>query len=150
MSSKNLFIENVSKSDIINGWHMDPAFSRTVLIQIADCNDEFATPKYKDDFLAIYRFKFDDTEDIFDMNSITTGQSIAIASILRDCLANGVNIIVHCFAGICRSGAVVEVAELIGFNKCEKARIPNTLVKRKIMDQLGISISQETSMFKGE
>jgi predicted protein tyrosine phosphatase len=47
------------------------------------------------------------------------------------------NVVVHCMAGICRSGAVVEVGVMMGFNDCEKYRQPNLRVKHKLMKQLG-------------
>jgi len=47
------------------------------------------------------------------------------------------NVIVHCAAGICRSGAVVEAGVVLGFDDTQTMRIPNTLVKTSILEQLG-------------
>jgi hypothetical protein len=47
------------------------------------------------------------------------------------------NVVVHCHAGICRSGAVAEVGVMMGFADCERFRIPNLLVKHKMMRVLG-------------
>ena len=141
------FIENISKQDCELGLHFDPTQVKTVCIQISDYEDDFCVPKYKEAFKAIYQFKFDDTEDVFDLNCITDLQAKQIADILSECLKQGVNVVVHCHAGICRSGAVVACAEELGFDKCEKYKLPNALVKRKVMQALAISITKETSMF---
>jgi protein-tyrosine phosphatase len=47
------------------------------------------------------------------------------------------NVVVHCHAGICRSGAVVEVASMMGFTPADRLRIPNMRVKHKMMQVLG-------------
>ena len=44
---------------------------------------------------------------------------------------------VHCTAGICRSGAVVEIGSMLGFIPVEKYRQPNLRVKHYMMDVLG-------------
>jgi predicted protein tyrosine phosphatase len=49
--------------------------------------------------------------------------------------------VVHCAAGICRSGAVVEVAVMMGFVDTNMHRIPNSMVKYKLMQQLGWTYS---------
>ena len=40
-------------------------------------------------------------------------------------------------AGICRSGAVVEIGSMLGFTPVEKYRQPNLRVKHYMMDVLG-------------
>jgi hypothetical protein len=47
------------------------------------------------------------------------------------------NVIVHCHAGVCRSGAVCEVGVMLGFNDTEVFRSPNLLVKHRMMRKLG-------------
>jgi len=42
----------------------------------------------------------------------------------------------HCVAGVCRSGAVAEVGTMLGFTDTETFRIPNVMVKRKLIQQL--------------
>jgi hypothetical protein len=46
-------------------------------------------------------------------------------------------VIVHCVAGVCRSGAVCEVGVIMGFDDTEVFRSPNLLVKHKMMKVLG-------------
>ena len=47
------------------------------------------------------------------------------------------NVIVHCHAGVCRSGAVAELGVMLGFKDTESFRSPNLLVKHKMMKALG-------------
>jgi predicted protein tyrosine phosphatase len=47
------------------------------------------------------------------------------------------DVIVHCFAGICRSGAVCELGVMMGFQDTERFRQPNLLVKNRMMKALG-------------
>ena len=52
-------------------------------------------------------------------------------------LEQNMNVIVHCHAGICRSGAVAEVGIMMGFEDTKTHRIPNLLVKFNMMKFLG-------------
>lgn len=144
-----LFIENISLHDVIHGLHIDPTSRHTVLIQIIDYEmQSYPDPKYLEKFSDVYQFRFDDTEDVFDLNCITDSQARSIATILRDSFNERKNIVVHCHAGICRSGAVVECGTMIGYRDVEhRQRIPNVLVKRKIMDNLNLSFDPELSPF---
>jgi hypothetical protein len=47
------------------------------------------------------------------------------------------NVVVHCVAGVCRSGAVCEVGVMMGFRDTEEFRAPNLMVKHKMMKVLG-------------
>jgi hypothetical protein len=47
------------------------------------------------------------------------------------------DVVVHCVAGVCRSGAVAEVGVMLGFDDTEVFRSPNLLVKHKMMRKLG-------------
>jgi hypothetical protein len=57
--------------------------------------------------------------------------------LLQHALANRMNIVVHCVAGVCRSGAVCELGVMLGFTDCEGFRSPNLLVKHRKMRALG-------------
>jgi len=57
--------------------------------------------------------------------------------LLQRALDNHMNVIVHCVAGVCRSGAVCEVGVMMGFQDTEAFRSPNLLVKHKMMQALG-------------
>ena len=139
----NNFITNISRQEIIDGTHED-AGKNSLLIQIVDFFDSFPEPKHK--FKHVLQFKFDDIENE-GPTSITQEQAEAIANAISFARAHDMNVVVHCFAGICRSGAVVECGVQIGFNPPDRVRWPNTLVKHKIQKALGIEINASTSCF---
>jgi hypothetical protein len=57
--------------------------------------------------------------------------------LLQHALKKRMNVVVHCMAGLCRSGAVAEVGVMMGFNDTERTRIPNIRVKHRLMKALG-------------
>lgn len=137
------FIENVSRFDISTGFHYDVG-ENSVLIQISDINQEHPKPLYA--FKEVKQFKFEDVEEETP-EVISEEQAKEIAEILLNAKENDMNVIVHCVAGLCRSGAVVECGVLLGFDDPGKLRLPNTLVKKKIMKHLGYEMSESTSAF---
>jgi len=139
----NNFIENASRFDVSTGFHSD-AGENSMLIQISDILSEHPTPKMK--FKEIYGFRFEDTEEDTE-EAISDKQAQEIADLLRKAKNQHMNVIVHCHAGLCRSGAVVECGLFLGFNPPDKIRIPNTLVKKKIMKELGYEANEHTSAF---
>jgi predicted protein tyrosine phosphatase len=133
------WIENISKSDIILGHHSDLG-ENTYLIQIGDPASTFPKPKYN--FKNVAQFEFLDAEDddgFPDEAKISDEQAKQIVDILKFALDNNMNVMVHCHAGICRSGAVTEVGTIMGFTATEKLRIPNLRVKHKMMKALGLT-----------
>jgi predicted protein tyrosine phosphatase len=52
------------------------------------------------------------------------------------------NVVVHCMAGLCRSGAVAEVGVMMGFDDTERFRSPNLMVKHSLMRALGWTYSE--------
>lgn len=141
----NNFIQNASKFDIITGRHAD-AGENSMLIQIVDFFDTFPTPKYK--FKEVLQFKFDDVLD--GPTACTDLQAQEIANALQRAKEQHMNVIVHCFAGLCRSGAVTEVGIMLGFNPPDCIRIPNSTVKNKMLKALGMKIDESTSVFAQE
>jgi len=139
----NNFIENASRFDVITGMHSD-AGENSMLIQISDIISEHPTPKYK--FKEVHQFNFEDIEEDEEW-AISDLQAQEIAELLRKAKEQHMNVIVHCHAGLCRSGAVVECGLFLGFNPPDRLRIPNTLVKKKIMKALGHEINEKTSAF---
>ena len=148
-----LFIENVSRDEIIKGEHSDP--SNAILIQISDPGVSHPTPKKK--FKETYQLNFldadesDVTNDVCAWESsvlykcgyedlITPTQAEYLCKILVSAMDDQHNVIVHCHAGICRSGAVVEVGSILGFEPTNRRhRIPNMMVKRRMMQYLGLT-----------
>lgn len=132
------WIQNVSMRDIIRGDHK-PAGKNSMLIQIVDPDSDF--PKPKNYFKEIYQFKFFDAEErdtkVSDFFKITTKQANQIVNLLKHALDNDINVTCHCHAGLCRSGAVAEVGVMMGFNDVGNFRIPNSMVKKMLINALG-------------
>lgn len=131
------WIENISWDDCKHGRHYD-AGPNAMLIQIADPATFFPDPHFN--FKEAHRFEFLDAEDSdgFDEDfKISDEQAAEIVALLQRALDKSMNVVVHCHAGICRSGAVVEVASMMGFTPTDRLRIPNLRVKHKMMKVLG-------------
>jgi predicted protein tyrosine phosphatase len=137
------FIENVSKSDVFNGHHYD-AGPNAMLIRIQDPATEFGKIKYP--FKEVHEFEFLDAEDpdgFPDECKIQDEQAVEIVRLLQRAKDNAMNVVVHCHAGICRSGAVVEVATMMGFTPSDRYRQPNLRVKHKMMKVLGLTYDSD-------
>ena len=137
------WIENVSWDDCKNGWHSDMGIN-AMLIQIADPATFFPTPKKE--FKEIHQFEFLDAEDsdgFPDECKISDDQAKQIVGLLQHALDNSMNVLVHCHAGICRSGAVVEVGSMMGFTPTDRYRQPNLRVKHKMLKALGWTYDSE-------
>ena len=133
------FIENVAAADIPLRFHHD-AGENSMLIQIMDTGTSW-WPEPKHTFKETHCFEFLDVDEHDEVDDeemrISDAQAAELVRLLQHALENKMNVVVHCFAGICRSGAVVEVGTMMGFQDTERHRIPNTLVKRKMMKVLG-------------
>ena len=131
------WIENVSMSEAHLGHHYD-AGTNAMLIRIQDPATEFKPVKYT--FREVHEFEFLDAEDgdgFPDECMISHEQAAELVRLLEHALEKQMNVVVHCHAGICRSGAVVEVASMMGFTPADRLRIPNMRVKHKMMKVLG-------------
>jgi protein-tyrosine phosphatase len=129
------FIQNVSMSAVSKGLHYYVPH-KTALIQIQDYYGvmHFAEPIYP--FVKVLQLRFDD-DDVPNLESnITQLQAKAIGDFLKECLEAGINVVVHCHAGLCRSGAVVECGISIGFQDLQEVRWPNNLVYSMILKEL--------------
>lgn len=130
------WIQNISMASVIKGEHMF-APGKTILIQIQDFGAwQFVKPKH--DFVEVFQFKFDDHDDPDRKTNIAQDQADQIAQILKLAYEQGVNVVVHCHAGLCRSGAVAEVGIMMGFDEVHKNRHPNVLVKNRLRKSLGL------------
>jgi predicted protein tyrosine phosphatase len=137
------WIENVSWDAVKNGFHSDMG-SNAMLIQIADPATFFPVPKHK--FKEVHQFEFLDAEDgdrFPDECMIQDDQAAELVRLLQHALDNSMNVLVHCHAGICRSGAVVEVGSMMGFTPTERFRMPNLRVKHRMMKVLGLTYDSE-------
>jgi predicted protein tyrosine phosphatase len=132
------WIQNVARSDISKGFHIDPGVN-AMLIQIADPASGFPEPKYP--FRETHQFEFLDVEEkdevLEEEMRCSHEQAAELVSLLQHALEHRMNVIVHCHAGVCRSGAVCEVGVMLGFDDTEAFRAPNLLVKHRMMKALG-------------
>jgi len=132
-----MWIQNVSFADIPKGHHVAVGVN-SMLIQIVDPAMEFPVPKHQ--FKEVHQFEFLDLErdDKFGEEfKITDAQAEELVRLLQHALDNHMDVVVHCVAGVCRSGAVCEIGVMMGFNDTEVFRSPNLLVKHKMMKKLG-------------
>lgn len=132
------WIQNVSLSDVRRGYHIE-AGENSMLIQIVDPDMDFPTPAKQ--FKEVHQFKFLDIEDRDECRDETwrcsQSQADSLVELLQHALGQSMNVIVHCVAGICRSGAVCEVGIMMGFTDTEVFRSPNLCVKHGMMRKLG-------------
>jgi predicted protein tyrosine phosphatase len=132
------WIQNVAMSDIKKGFHINPG-DNAMLIQIVDCGSEFPTPLYN--FKEVHQFEFLDVEEkdfvLEEEMRCSHEQAKQLTELLLKAYAQRMNVIVHCHAGVCRSGAVCEVGVMLGFDDTEVFRAPNLLVKHRMMKALG-------------
>lgn len=133
-----MWIQNVSLADIPKKHHIAVG-ENSMLIQIVDPAMEFPTPAHK--FKEVHQFEFLDLEkdDMPEAEEfkITDQQAKELVCLLQHAKENCMDVIVHCVAGVCRSGAVCEIGVMMGFNDTEVFRSPNLLVKHKMMNVLG-------------
>jgi predicted protein tyrosine phosphatase len=132
------WIQNVSFADVQKGHHVDAGWN-SMLIQIVDPGMEFPTPLYQ--FRETHQFEFLDLEENdFAMSEdmkVSDAQAKRLVELLRHAMDNRMNVVVHCVAGVCRSGAVCEIGVMMGFRDTEVFRSPNLMVKHKMMRELG-------------
>lgn len=133
------WIQNIAASDVPTGFHVAVG-DNSMLIQIMDTGTTWwPTPKHN--FKEVHRFEFLDIEKndecIDPAMKCSQEQANELVRLLQHALENRMDVIVHCFAGICRSGAVCEVGVMLGFNDTERFRSPNLLVKHQMMRALG-------------
>jgi predicted protein tyrosine phosphatase len=138
------WIQNVALSDIRKGFHIDAGIN-SMLIQIVDPAMEFPIPSYK--FKEVHQFQFLDVEEndyvLDEEMRCSQEQANELVRLLQHAFENRMNVVVHCVAGVCRSGAVCEVGVMMGFRDTEVFRSPNLMVKHKMMKVLGWTYDNE-------
>jgi hypothetical protein len=138
------WIQNVALVDIPRGFHFD-AGENSMLIQIVDPGMEFPVPKHQ--FKEIHQFEFLDIEEndfsIDEEWRCSQEQANELVRLLQHALENRMQVVVHCHAGVCRSGAVCEVGVMLGFDDTEVFRSPNLLVKHRMMRALGWTYDEQ-------
>jgi len=146
------WIENVAASDVPTKFHHE-AGENSMLIQIMDtATSWWPTPAHQ--FKEVHRFEFLDVEEKDHVDEevmkCSHEQAAELVRLLQHALDNRMNVVVHCFAGVCRSGAVCEVGVMMGFDDTERFRSPNLLVKHRMMKALGWTYDEnETHTING-
>lgn len=138
-----MWIQNVSLADVGKGFHIDAGVN-SMLIQIVDPCMTFPAPLHA--FKEVHQFEFLDLEQKDPWGEefkITDEQAEHLVRLLQHALDNRMNVIVHCVAGVCRSGAVCEVGVMMGFDDTESYRSPNLMVKHKMMKVLGWTYDED-------
>jgi len=132
------WIQNVALSDIPKGHHVAVG-ENSMLIQIVDPDMQFPTPQHT--FKEVHQFKFLDIEandfTVDEAFRCSDEQAAELVRLLQHAFEHRMDVVVHCHAGICRSGAVCEIGVMLGFDDTEAFRSPNLLVKHKMMKVLG-------------
>lgn len=146
------WIQNVSFADVMKGHHIE-AGENSMLIQIVDPDSDFPVPLKT--FKETHRFRFLDVEKNDpvkeESDRCSEEQAAELVRLLQHALDHRMNVVVHCHAGVCRSGAVAEVGVMLGFNDAESFRSPNLLVKHLMMKTLGWTYDEdEPTTINGE
>lgn len=132
------WIQNIALVDVGRGFHINPG-PNAMLIQICDPGTEFPVPKYS--FREVHQFNFLDVEEkdevLDESMRCSQEQANQLVELLEHAMEHRMNVIVHCHAGVCRSGAVCEVGVMMGFRDTETFRSPNLLIKHRMMKALG-------------
>jgi predicted protein tyrosine phosphatase len=138
------WIENVAAADIPIGFHHN-AGPNSMLISIVD--PASWRPEAKHEFKERHNFEFLDVEEkdevLEEEMKCSHEQAAELVRLLQHALANRMNVVVHCYAGVCRSGAVCEVGVMMGFEDTEGFRSPNLLVKHRMMKALGWTYDED-------
>lgn len=132
------WIENVAAADVPARFHHEPG-ENSMLISITD--PAGWKPEALHTFKERHNFEFLDVEEhdevLEEAMKCSQEQANELVRLLQHALKNRMNVVVHCFAGICRSGAVAEVGVMLGFDDVGRWRSPNLLVKYRMMKALG-------------
>lgn len=127
-----LYVHNVDYLSFKEGWFVNTPKNKTILISICDADKKFHVPKgsQMDDWAGAWCFHFDDIgpelNGVDDCYAMTETQGQSLVCILNDAVHNKWNVVVHCTAGLCRSGAVAEfLIRHFGYHEVNPVRLPN-------------------------
>lgn len=128
---------------------------QTIAIRILETGSTFPENYNTSRYVKSYKFNFDDVNEtcvdtLGTHFPITKEQAAIIYNILTDAREDDKDVIVHCAAGICRSGAVAQFAvDYLGFNFAfDTMARPNLAVKSNLIsvheEKNGVSCSYES------
>lgn len=127
------FTANFPRAVVESGFPFDRTPAKDWLISISDFDTLNAQPVHGFGWIMFARF--DDTEDPENSQGISDETALQIASFIEEARKANANVWVNCHAGMCRSGAIVEVLSLLGWvvaDEFSPKRVPNLLVFNKI------------------
>lgn len=135
-----MWVKNYDMASIYDGYTADELKYKEdescIMIQVFDDGCSVSPPEGFERIVnSFHQYEFNDIDapfDGFEHCIIDDGDAKSIASVLLSAKKNGQNVIVHCFAGVSRSGAIVQAAIDIGFKDPETYRAPNDFVYSKI------------------
>lgn len=130
-----MWIENRSLDAVRRGIHRQPN-ENDILIQITSPDTPFPDPAFP--FKEVHRFHWDDVNGLGHEDGkntmITQEEADHIIAILDKAFKEEKNVIVHCHAGISRSGAVVDIGVIMGFACTPNIwRHPNIEIRRELL-----------------
>ena len=122
------WIINVCRDDVKRGKH--PISDQCMLIQIADPPGDFPEPKHQ--FTEVHQFQFldveEDTEVLDEEMRCSWEQAMHLDILLFRAIREGLDVVVHCYMGQNRSGAVAAIGEELGFDYVGAGRGTNNCV----------------------
>lgn len=136
-----LYVQNVSIDDVrklkgSNNLH------NTLLISISDNDVPYPVDLGKGFWSAVY-YQFLDVDEARYKNAISDGQAKGLITWIEFAKRHNKDILVHCTMGINRSGAVREVAEIMGYTVIGQKKGYNAYVKNKLMQAAGMTYAEE-------
>ena len=132
------WIINVCRDDVKRGKH--PISDHCMLIQIADPPGDFPEPKHT--FAEVHQFQFldveEDTEVLDEEMRCSYEQANELVQLLQHAIQNGMDVVVHCFMGWARSGAVASIGEKLGFEYIGPGRGTNGCVYNRMSEAINL------------
>ena len=129
-------IINVPQSWVDSEYENFHPGSNAVLISIRTPGYSQPRPKHK--YVSEHYFELYDSEwfsEVGNPGYINEDIAKELTDILKVALDNDNDVVVHCAAGVSRSGAVCEVGEMMGFDVFGgRHRQPNVVIKKLMME----------------
>ena len=130
-------VQNVSFDDVKQD-KFNLKDRNTLLISITDNDMPYPTHLGVDFWSAVY-YQFLDVDSPQYKQAISEGQAKGIIQWLEFAKRHNKDVLVHCMMGVNRSGAVREVAEILGFEVIGQKQGYNAYVKTKLMQAAGLT-----------
>ena len=146
-SDKNttLFAHNVDYLGFKENWIVNTPREKTVLISLLDSDKQQHLPKGStaDQWFARIAMYVDDVNPP-EVGAMTVKQAAELYEFLLMAYKNRCHVVVHCTAGLCRSGAVVEFLwRHFGYSEVTHVRLPNSHILNLLEDQGGFTRTKD-------